>query len=104
MAIPKILAPAGDLLSAKSAIYAGADEVYLGLNRFNARRSAKEITVDDLLFITKLAHQHGASVFLTLNVLLTQSEINSAIQLLSEAIERGIDGVIVQNLSMQNVL
>ena len=100
MAIPKILAPAGDVQSAKAAILAGADEIYLGLNRFNARRSAKNITSDELTLITGLGHQKNTRIFLTLNVLLTEPELEDALLLLEEGIACGIDGVIVQDYGL----
>ncbi|MBN2511078.1 MAG: U32 family peptidase [Spirochaetales bacterium] len=100
MTVPKLLAPSGDLLSAKAALYAGADELYLGLNQFNARRSAKQISRDDLAEVVLLAREAHARVFLTLNVLVTEQEFTDAVELLAEAVSLGVDGVILQDFGL----
>ena len=64
----ELLAPGGDVDSIKAAIIGGADAVYCGLDKFNARNRAANISFDDLLGIVKLAHKHYCEVFLTLNI------------------------------------
>ena len=59
----ELLAPGGDIDSIKAAILAGADAVYCGLNKFNARNRATNIDFEDLHGILNLAHGHGCKVF-----------------------------------------
>ncbi|WP_223159491.1 peptidase U32 family protein [Vibrio sp. Y2-5] len=96
----ELLAPGGDLDSIKAAIAAGADAVYCGLDRFNARNRATNITLDVLEGVVELAHQHRCKIFLTLNIVLLEREIASIIRLLTQLNETDIDGVIVQDLGL----
>ena len=66
----ELLAPGGDLDSIKAAIIAGADAIYCGLDAFNARQRATNVTFDDLGGILALAHRHDCRVFLTLNIMM----------------------------------
>lgn len=94
----ELLAPGGDLDSIKAAILAGADAVYCGLDRFNARNRAENITFDDLNGILALAHDNDCEVFLTINILIVESELPAFIKLLNKIVNTTIDGVIVQDL------
>lgn len=96
----ELLAPGGDIDSIKAAILAGADAVYCGLDKFNARNSAKNITFDDLSGILRLAHKNNCQVFLTLNIIIVDSEIPALVALLNKLINTGIDGIIVQDLGI----
>jgi len=96
----ELLAPGGDIDSIKAAIAAGADAVYCGLNRFNARNRAANINFEELTGILKLAHENGCRIFLTLNILIVGSEIPALIKLLNKLINTSIDGVIVQDLGL----
>ena len=60
----ELLAPGGDLDSIKAAIAAGADAIYCGLDRFNARNRATNLTLDNLNGVFQLAHQHKCKIFL----------------------------------------
>nr|WP_228481338.1 U32 family peptidase [Vibrio fluminensis] len=99
-----MLAPGGDLESIKSAIAAGADAIYCGLDRFNARNRAANLTLDNLNGVLELAHQHNCKIFLTLNVLILESEIPAIVRLLSQLNTTTIDGVIVQDLGLAYIL
>ncbi len=96
----ELLAPGGDINSIKAAIVAGADAVYCGLNRFNARNRAANISLDDLQGILRLAHKNDCQVFLTLNILILESEIPALIRLLNKLVNTSIDGIIVQDLGV----
>lgn len=96
----ELLAPGGDVDSIKAAILAGADAVYCGLDKFNARNRAANITFYDLPGILRLAHQHNCQVFLTLNIILLDNEIPALIGLLNKLVNTSIDGVIVQDLGL----
>ncbi|WP_194436379.1 U32 family peptidase [Vibrio fluminensis] len=100
----ELLAPGGDLESIKSAIAAGADAIYCGLDRFNARNRAANLTLDNLNGVLELAHQHNCKIFLTLNVLILESEIPAIVRLLSQLNTTTIDGVIVQDLGLAYIL
>ncbi|WP_075589743.1 peptidase U32 family protein [Labilibacter marinus] len=100
----ELLAPGGDLDSIKAAILAGADAVYCGLNKFNARNRASNIGFEELVGVIHLAHQHHCEVFLTLNILILESEIPNLITLLNKLVNTSIDGVIIQDLGLFYIL
>ena len=96
----ELLAPGGDVDSIKAAIAAGADAIYCGLDKFNARNRAENISFEDLNGILRLAHMNDCEVFLTLNIIIVQSEIPALIRLLNKLINTSIDGVIIQDLGL----
>lgn len=96
----ELLAPGGDIDSIKAAILAGANAVYCGLDKFNARGRAKNITFNDLNGILRLAHKHDCEVFLTVNIIIVESEIPALINLLNKLVNTSIDGIIVQDLGL----
>lgn len=96
----ELLAPGGDVDSIKSAIIAGANAVYCGLDRFNARNRAANITFENLQGILRLAHKNNCEVFLTLNIIIVDTEIPALFSLLNKLVNTSIDGVIVQDLGM----
>ncbi|RUM40148.1 MAG: U32 family peptidase [Desulfocapsa sp.] len=96
----ELLAPGGDVDSIKSAIIGGADAVYCGLARFNARNRARNIAIEELPAIIRLAHDHDCAIFITLNILIIESEFPALINLLNSLVNYRIDGVIVQDLGL----
>ncbi|CAM4227811.1 peptidase U32 family protein [Vibrio neonatus] len=100
----ELLAPGGDLDSIKAAIAAGADAIYCGLDRFNARNRATNLTLDNLNGVIELAHQHQCKIFVTLNVLILESELPAIVRLLSQLNTTKVDGVIVQDLGLAYLL
>ncbi|MCL1078995.1 U32 family peptidase [Parashewanella spongiae] len=103
---PKIelLAPGGDIDAIKAAIIAGADAVYCGLDNFNARNRASNISFDELVGIIRLAHQYECQIFLTLNIVILENEFKSLAKLLSRLVNTTLDGVIVQDIGMFHLL
>ncbi|PLX12757.1 MAG: collagenase-like protease, partial [Marinilabiliales bacterium] len=99
-----ILAPGGDIDSIKAAILAGADAVYCGLNRFNARNRATNISFEELLGVIRLAHHHNCEVFLTLNILIVDSEIPALFKLLNKLVNTKLDGIIIQDMGLFYIL
>ena len=99
---PKIelLAPGGDVDAIKAAIIAGADAVYCGLDTFNARNRAANISFDQLNGIIRLAHQYDCQIFLTLNIIILEREFKTLAKLLSKLVNTTLDGVIVQDLGL----
>ena len=65
LAIPELLAPAGSLDAVRAALANGADAVYLGAERFNARDEGAQLTLDELGQACALAHGHGVRIYLT---------------------------------------
>src|SRR5579859_2948577 len=98
--IPELLAPAGSLDAVRAALANGADAVYLGATRFNARDEGAQLTLDELAQACRMAHARGRRIYLTLNVLIKPAELIEALDFLGEAIDRGIDAVIVQDLGL----
>jgi putative protease len=68
------------------------------VDKFNARDEGAQLTLDDLEQSCRLAHAHGARIYLTFNILLKPGELNEALHHLGECIDRGIDAAIVQDL------
>jgi len=100
----ELLAPGGDVEAIKAAIVAGANAVYCGLDNFNARNRAKNLSFDDLTGVLRLAHQHDCEVFLTINVVILEQEIPALFKLLNRLVNTQIDGIIVQDLGVFNLV
>jgi len=100
----ELLAPGGDIDAIKAAIIAGADAVYCGLDTFNARNRAANISFDELVGIIRLAHQFDCQIFLTLNIVILEREFKSLAKLLSKLVNTTLDGVIVQDLGLLYIL
>ena len=100
----ELLAPGGDVDAIKAAIVAGANAVYCGLDTFNARNRAANLSFDDLTGIVKLAHKYDCEIFLTLNVVILEHELIGMIKLLNKLVNSGIDGIIVQDLGLFNLV
>jgi len=96
--VPELLAPAGSLDAVRAALGNGADAIYLGVDKFNARDEGAQLTLDDLEQSCALAHAHGARIYLTFNILFKPAELHDALHHLGRCIDRGIDAAIVQDL------
>jgi putative protease len=100
----ELLAPGGDVNAIKAAIVAGANAVYCGLDTFNARNRAANLSFEELIGIVKLAHTYDCEIFLTLNVVILEHEVAGMIKLLNKLVNSGIDGIIVQDLGLFNLV
>jgi U32 family peptidase len=96
--VPELLAPAGSLDAVRAAIANGANSVYLGVERFNARDEGAQLTFEELEQACAMARSRGVRIYLTLNVLIKQGELEDALSLLGDAIDRGVSAVIAQDL------
>ncbi len=96
--VPELLAPAGTLDAVRAALANGANAVYLGAERFNARDDGAQLTLEEVGEACRLAHAHGARVYLTFNILFKPAELADALAHLGECVDRGIDAAIVQDL------
>lgn len=94
----RIVAPAGNMERFYSAVNAGADEIYMGLKGFGARRNAENFTLEEFKQALDYAHERGARIFLTLNTLMKNVEIEFLYQNFKALYEHGLDAVIVQDL------
>src|SRR5450432_3950316 len=104
LATPELLAPAGSLDAVRAALANGADSVYLGADRFNARDEGAQLTLDEVAEACRLAHERGRRIYLTLNILLKPSELADALVFLGEAIDRGVDAAIVQDVGLVRLI
>jgi putative protease len=100
----ELLAPGGDVDAIKAAIIAGADAVYCGLDTFNARNRASNISFDELVGVIRLAHQYQCEIFLTLNIVILEREFTALAKLLSKLVNTTLDGVIIQDIGMFNLI
>ena len=97
-AVPELLAPAGSLDAVRAALANGADSVYLGAERWNARDEGAQLSLDDVEQACRLAHERGRRIYLTFNILFKPHELVDALVFLGEAVDRGIDAAIVQDI------
>ena len=94
---PEVLAPAGDWDCVRAAVENGADAVFFGVGRFNARVRARNFTVEDLPELMDYLHRRGARGYLTFNTLIFAGELAEAASVLRAAIAAGVDAAIVQD-------
>lgn len=100
----ELLAPAGNMESFKAAVNAGADAIYMGLGKHNARVMAKNFTTEDYIECIDYAHIREVKVYLTLNTLLLDNEIKDALEMLVRLYEHGLDAVIVQDIGLATLI
>ena len=100
----EVLSPVGDLTNFYVAIKSGADAVYLGLNKFNARMRAENISEDNIAEVVRYAHLKGVKVYVTLNTLVSTSEMNEVMSLVDICVSAGVDAFIVQDYGIISVL
>ncbi|WP_341527398.1 DUF3656 domain-containing protein [Nostoc sp. UHCC 0302] len=97
---PELLAPAGNWDCAKAAVENGADAIYFGLDRFNARMRAQNFTEADLPSLMAFLHRRGVKGYVTVNTLIFPQELREAQQYLRTIIAAGVDAVIVQDVGI----
>ena len=94
----EILAPAGGFDSVYAAVNSGADAIYLGLQDFSARKDAKNFSFEELKSTTSYCHIRGVKVYVTMNTLLFDEEMESALKAVKKAVKCNIDALIVQDI------
>ena len=97
---PELLAPAGDWECARAAVENGADAIYFGLERFNARMRAPNFTEADLPRLMEYLHRRGVRGYVTFNTLVFTDELPEAERCLRVMIRAGVDAVIVQDVGL----
>jgi len=100
----ELLAPAGDWDCMRAAVANGADAVFFGVEKFNARARANNFRSDELAEIMAFLHSYGVKGFLTFNILVFEDELAEARQLIEACIEAGVDAVIVQDLGLVRMI
>lgn len=96
----ELLAPAGNFQALKGAVKAGADAVYLGGGAYGARAYAPNFTQEELFEGIRFAHIFGKKIYLTVNTLVKERELDGLYGFLQPLYERGLDGVIIQDLGV----
>ncbi|MGC4016270.1 MAG: U32 family peptidase [Luteolibacter sp.] len=97
---PELLSPAGNWDCARAAVAAGADAIFFGLPKFNARLRADNFTEDDLPELMKFLHKHGVKGFVTMNTLVFTDELEAAERQLRLIAAAGVDALIIQDLGL----
>lgn len=100
----ELLAPAGDWDCMRAAVANGADAVFFGVEKFNARARANNFRMDELPEIMAFLHSYGVKGFLTFNILVFENEIAEAQELIEACIDAGVDAVIVQDLGLVKLI
>src|SRR5580658_407429 len=97
---PELLAPAGDWECAKAAVENGADAIYFGLEKFNARMRAHNFSQADLPPLMEFLHRRGVKGYVTFNTLVFENEMAEAEECLHTMIAAGVDAAIVQDVGI----
>ena len=97
---PELLSPAGNWDCARAAVAAGADAIYFGLPKFNARLRADNFIEADLVELMEYLHRHGVKGFVTMNTLIFTSEMQAAEEQLRRIAAAGVDALIIQDLGL----
>ncbi len=101
---PELLAPAGDYGCFRAALKAGADAVYIGGQEYGARAYAGNFSRDEVLSALDEAHFYGKKIYLTVNTLMKQEELDRLADFIAPFYGAGLDGVIVQDVGALCVL
>ena len=99
----ELLAPAKNLECGIAAIDHGADAVYIGAQKFGARVAAGN-SVDDIRALCRYAHQYGAKVYVTVNTIIYDDELEATRQLIDELADAAVDAILVQDMAVLKML
>jgi putative protease len=102
--LPELLSPCGSPESLDAAILGGADAVYLGGSAFNARMNARNFSDDALREAISRCHTSGVRVYVTLNTLIYDREMNDALRYAAFLYEAGTDALIVTDLGLTSLI
>ncbi len=100
---PELLSPAGDWDCVRAAVANGANAVYFGMPRFNARMRAENFQEEELPELVRYLHSHGVKAYVTLNVLVFTDELNDAVAELRLLNDAGVDAVIIQDIGVAEI-
>jgi len=96
----ELLAPAKNFECVRKVIEHGADSIYMGYSKHNARMFGKNFSIKEFKDAVVYAHNHGVKVYLTLNTLIKEYEIKEAVELAVQAVGDGVDGILIQDLGL----
>lgn len=97
---PELMAPAGDWTMLRTAVKAGADAVYFGVDKLNMRAKAKNFTLEDLPDIVRLCEENNVKTYLTINTIVFEEEIAELEEIILSAKNAGVDRIICWDLSV----
>ena len=100
----EILAPCGSFESLNAALRCGADAVYLGAEKFSARQNAANFSDDELNQAVRDCHTRNVKVYLALNTLITDEQLEQCLEVIKFACKIGIDGLITQDLALIEIV
>ncbi len=100
----ELLAPAGDWDCMRAAVANGADAVFFGVEKFNARARANNFRMEELPEIMAFLHSYGVKGFLTFNILVFENELADAKELIDACVDAGVDATIVQDLGLVKMI
>jgi len=100
----ELLAPAGHWDAMRAAVANGANAIFFGVEKFNARARANNFHSDELADIMSFLHAYGVKGFLTFNILVFEDELEDAKELIEQCIDAGVDAVIVQDLGLVKLI
>lgn len=95
----ELLAPARDLTCGMEAIRHGADAVYIGASKFGARAAAGN-SVEDIATLVHFAHFYGARIYVTVNTILKDEELEPTVKMVRQLYDAGVDALIIQDMSL----
>ncbi len=101
---PELLAPAGSLAKLKYAIMYGADAVYIGGEAFSLRVAAKNFTIDEIKEGIEFAHERGAKVYITANIIPHNSDLEKFPEFVKEVDKLGADAIIISDLGAFSIV
>ena len=96
----ELLAPAGDFLCAKVALYNGCDAIYCAAAKFGARAYAKNLSMDELKELLILAHSLNKKIYVTVNTIIKEDEMAECISFINELYKLGVDGLILADYAL----
>lgn len=96
----ELLSPAGNMMALKSAIYNGADAVYLSGKEYGARKFAQNFSVEEIAEAIKFAHLYGVKIYITVNTMIYESEVEDLIRYIETIHKIGVDAVIMQDIGL----
>ena len=99
----ELLAPAGNMESMRAAVENGADAVYFGLKKHNARKRADNFSENDLDEIIAYCHSKDVNTYMVFNTLIYNEEMPEAINIFKDVVKKGIDGVIIQDIGVGKI-
>ena len=100
----ELLLPAGNWDCLKATVENGADAIYFGVQKFNARRKASNFSLEETSKVVEYCHKNGVRAYCTLNTLIKNREITEFFATIRELYLAGVDAVIIQHISFINII